>query len=46
MIRVAICAIFALAYLAWVATYLVPYSRAEVFSDANLCRVFATAIHY
>lgn len=46
MIRVAICVIFAVAYLVWVATYLMPQSRDEVFSDANLRRVFATAIHY
>jgi hypothetical protein len=46
MIRAAICAIAAAAYLVWVATYLAPYTRAEVFSDANLRRVFHTAIHY
>lgn len=34
---------FAAAYLVWVATYLMPYSRAEVLSDANLRRVFGTA---
>jgi hypothetical protein len=46
MIRVAICAAAVAAYLAWVATYLLPYTRAEVLSDANLRRVFHTAIHY
>jgi hypothetical protein len=46
MIRVAICAIAAGAYLVWVATYLMPYARAEVFSDANLRRVFHTAVYY
>jgi hypothetical protein len=46
MIRAAICVGAVVAYLAWVATYLLPYTRAEVFSDANLRRVFHTAIHY
>lgn len=46
MIRAAICAIFAVAYLVWVATYLMPYTRDEVFSDANLRRVFHAAIFY
>lgn len=46
MIRVAIGAIFAVAYLVWVATYLMPYTRAEVFSDANLRRAFHTAVFY
>ncbi len=46
MIRVAICAIAVVAYLVWVATYLMPYTRDEVFSDANLRRVFHTAIYY
>ena len=46
MIRIAICAIAVAAYLAWVAIYLMPYTRDEVFSDANLRRVFHTATFY
>jgi hypothetical protein len=37
---------FIAAYLAWVALYLMPYSREQMFSDANLRRVFHAAIHY
>lgn len=46
MIRVAICVGAVVAYLVWVATYLMPYARAEIFSDANLRRVFHTAVYY
>ena len=35
---------FIAAYLIWVAVYLLPSPRAEVLSDANLRRVFGTAI--
>ena len=37
---------FIAAYLAWVAVYLMPYTREQLFSDANLRRVFHAAIHY
>lgn len=46
MIRAAICAIAVVAYLVWVATYLMPYTRDEIFSDANLRRVFHAAIYH
>lgn len=44
--RILIVIAFAAAYLLWVATYLMPYTREQLFSDANLRRVFNAAIHY
>ena len=38
------CVLFAAAYLIWVAVYLLPHTRDEVFSDANLRRAFHAAI--
>lgn len=43
MTRIFICLLAVAAYLVWVAIYLMPYSRDEVLSDANLRRVFGTA---
>jgi hypothetical protein len=45
-VRIVILAIFIVAYLAWAAAYLLPYSRDEVLSDANLRRVFHAATRY
>jgi hypothetical protein len=44
--RVLICALAVLAYVIWAAIYLLPYTRDEVFSGANLRRAFHSAIRY
>lgn len=41
-----ICVLFAIAYITWTAVYLLPYTRDEVLSDANLQRAFNAAIRY
>lgn len=46
MRAVILAAAVAAAYLIWAAVYLLPYTRDEVFSDANLRRAFDAAIRY
>lgn len=45
-VRVLICALAVAAYVIWAAVYLLPSTRDEVFSDANLRRAFDAAIRY